>query len=543
MENNNQTNGRHPEIVVVSQLVQDIRLHGGDRREELARSLGLLRGGLREKNLLPNEEKITGKFSPMGYKADEAVLVVDVHGLEGSDKHNRLDHHIFHPFPLPFKAPPGQMMSNSASGELGRIIQEYCADVTIEDGGNTQNMALNLCLASFCDAYRDRYHVTILSSSDPFKRLSPELQEQLRAKHSFHPIDNLPDRLAIQAPCREGAKMSQISLTSLPLRTEEYLAPMLKAREEMRQVFRNGTLFLASDPLIGFVKSQARAERWYTIMINASTAYRTFVANTAFGVDAILPMNQEEAGDVARVLAQQGKDKELHDIQSVNFPSPFTTEGGSVHESSLRELDDVLKKLSIYNPRHAPSSGRFAFNYPITFGDEGGLLVGSTENRDIVCFTSIVHPDKMSPLLEKYASTDRVKKDGLHIVGAGDSAASIVALCNACCPTVFILSHMEGRERDNANLLHYASTVFVSALSRIAGAFLTRTEKTYWDNIDMSKFDALLQEVGKESLTVARQMVKSGGAYRTGTLKPWGINTVLWKLGEIARQDVDEQSS
>src|SRR5207302_159836 len=108
-------------------------------------------------------------------------------------------------------------------------------------------------------------------------------------------------------------------------------------------------------------------------------------------------------------------------------------------------------------------------------------------------------------------------------VGAGDAVATIVTLFNAVHPRLFLNRHMEGREPKDRALGELTSTIFVNVLGRIAGNFLLRTNRTHWSSIGSKAFPRMLDEVAKESLVVARTMVKVLHAPALGEVKKWGI--------------------
>ena len=156
-----------------------------------------------------------------------------------------------------------------------------------------------------------------------------------------------------------------------------------------------------SNPFLDEGKRFGNPKQKYHHLNNASTTFRSLVANMSYGTDVILPMNSKEAADVARVFEQRGADIEMYKVKRPPFPSPLSTNGVDVNPDDLRELDDALWRLRQYNYLRL-GIGRTSFNYPITFGEEGGLVVGTGENNSIACFTSSVDPDKEAQLLEEF---------------------------------------------------------------------------------------------------------------------------------------------
>lgn len=526
-----------PELLIVSQAVQDIKFGGGSRRAELTRTIGRLRAGLQKKAYIPgnklNAEWRSHRLTP------EGNLELDIYGgmLQGSDLQSGLNVHVFHEIPLDLKE---SVESGTPLPELGELLRSKCNDVTVDLGGNPQNMALNLGLLLLSERFADRFRVNILTSSDPFRYLRADIRQRIeplldRGGITYHLLPEVSDRISIQMPWEDGSEGGDFSLTTEPVETGRVLDVMNGTQQEIRALFKSARGFVSSDPLFDQIGKYGDPHNRFFYMNNASTAFRSMVANIAYGKDVLLPMNMKEAVDVARVFEQRGAEREAHEIKKLPFPSPIAANGHDVDQHALKDLDHALWLMRQYNPPH-PGFGGISFNYPITFGAEGGLVVGSGDHQHLVCFTSSVHSDREKTLLQNYGdSSETMWSDNPLDMGAGDASATIVALFNTINPAEFILPHMQGRESSRAELMQAATTIFVSAASRIVGAFLIRTKRTHWANIDLARFGDLLDEVGKHALAFARNVVRPATEpYCVGTLEPWGIHAVTWHLGSVA---------
>src|SRR6266850_1052499 len=160
-----------PHILLVSQKVKDIKVPpNGD----LERRMGSLRAWLHRHSFIPGD-KVPATLTPQSI--EHGVLVADISGkLLSSDLDtNAL---IRQRFPL---------FLTDYSGPLE--IESVFSKVTgtrVDDGGNIQNMIVNVAIAmaglaprlqEFCGDRTPR--ITVASSSDPFSSLSPDLSVAL----------------------------------------------------------------------------------------------------------------------------------------------------------------------------------------------------------------------------------------------------------------------------------------------------------------------------------------------------------------------------
>jgi hypothetical protein len=526
--------GHNGHIVIASQIVRDVKVGGGKTRERLGLEIGKMRTGFREKNYIPGD-KLNCQFRPLQMEGDR--LVVEIYGgmLRGSDADDSLDPHFHQKFSFDLHTPVTPEQMNKLS--LEDLLVQHCSDVTVDDGGNAQNMAMNLCLAGI-SSLRDRLKLTVFSTSDPLKRMPDAIREAAEPMLRYHKIASVPDRIAIHLPWQyEDGRKGTFGLTTEPVDISTALSEMIRSNKELMNILKTADCFVTCDPSYVVLSHYGRAGR-FTTMVNTATKWRTAVAHSAYQTAIVLPMNHKEAADVAHVIRHVGAEEELHKIKRIPFPSPLQPNGAQIHAEHLRHLDELLLELTRYNPTHHRPNGLVAFNYPITFEEHGGLVVGTRDRRSVVAYTSTPDERAEKNLLSEFGDRDQIHEGDIETMGAGDAAASIIALFNAVDPQEFIRPILEGRETGNHLLHQMTQTIFVSALSRIVGSFLIHTKKTHLANVKLSMFGELFNRVAKESLDVARNIVQTPNEEHIQDLPSFGIKAVIWTMGNVVNPDV-----
>lgn len=487
---NYQSNGQAEHIIFVNQIVRDYKIPPS---EALKLEIGKLSDAYKRHQFIPSN-KLTAKLHIKSLKNGIALCEI-------SNFAKRLDFLIRHPFPLGIETLRG---TKDAANVFAQV-----PGVEIDNGGNIQNMAVNLALLLLSPVFRDfiqknanGLRLSIVSTSDPFIGFPKELEEAIDSFCTVYQM-NLPDRIAYHLPYDDpDGQSGTFIISSAPLRTNDALRDLIEHNPELRNDIKNPTCFVASDPIDDVISSYVRPP--YAYIINASTAFRGLVATTSFGHDVVLPMNNGEAADVCRLLLQRGQDLELDEILRPPFESPFTTAGDEIDLEFLRQLDESLNTLTIYNPLHR-NLRRQAFTCPITFGADGGLVVG-TGQLNFACYTTT--PYKENVILQKYGHEKEIEWNKIFEAGAGDSVATIIALFNTITPHIFLEPHLKGRESKDQVLKDLAATIFVSCLGRIAGTFLVHNKKTIWSNIRSDKFYELFDDAAVHALLIARKMVR-----------------------------------
>ena len=498
-----------PHILLVSQKVKDIKL---PFHPELARQMAELRRLLRERSFIPGD-KVPATLIPLRIKPDGVVVAT----LKGQ---------IFSRFPSS-RVVIEQEFKLFPSGYDGPLDVESifasAPGARLDCGGNVQNMIVNLALAVLHasePAEGRRLRMTIASSSDPFEGMPDALAASLREKCEIFRLD-IPDRVAIHVPWAEDDQAGTLAITSEPERTDKSLERLIVEHDAFRKAFRGATAFVSTDPIYDQLRAHARPP--FSTVINASTAFRALVASESYSRAVLLPMNNEEAGDVCKLLLQRGLEQELAQVARPPFPSPLNTSGEEIDAEALAELNNSLGLFMTYVPLRHPS-----LTCPITFGANGGLIIGAGQET-LACFTSTPSSAGEKHLLEQFGDPGSIVTDRKFEAGAGDAAASIVAFFNTVDPRLFVRRPMEGREKEDRLLSELATAIFVCSLSRIAGNFVIRTSQTNWSNIDKRAFSRLLSDVASEALQLARSMVKKVHGPVLGELKKWGIKVVVWK--------------
>lgn len=507
---------RTPHILFVSQKVVDIKtpldLH------QLAQVIGDLREYLHRYAFIPGD-KFTGELTIVKI-TEQGDVVCELAGSSlGSTPESHVQPAIRLTLPL-----------GLVDFEGDREVQPVFAAVprtSIDDGGNIQNMLLNTLVLT--DALSVEHHqfdstnlmMTTASTSDPFQRLNRATANRFRERVSIYPLPPLPDRFAILLPYEHSGDRGTLAITSEPKVTCSSLLALLDGNAQFAKAFRSATCLVSADPFFEILPNHALAP--YVYVMNASTAFRAMVAVTAYGTNALLPMNDGEAGEVCKLMLSRARGTELTQTETPHFPPPLTIKGNTIDAEMLEILDSSIDKLSRYNPffRHAEG---ISFASPISFGREGGLIIGMNQEA-IACFTSIPSEEGERHLFDEYQFP---MSDHVQETGAGDSVAAVVALFNTVSPEVIIAPYLEGREKTHRQLRHLASTVFVSCLSRIVGNLLIRTSRTNLTHIDTGTLGRLIEDAAKESVDLARRSVRRLPNPEFGIIEKWGIRVAMW---------------
>ncbi|MBS1791654.1 MAG: hypothetical protein JST85_28350 [Acidobacteria bacterium] len=512
-------------IVLVNQKVIDLRLKSnGLLEDEVCR---LFRG--LQKYLYIPSNKVTAKLDAL--RIEDGVVQCTI-----SDLTRELDINIHHSFTLGVIGYAGEMDAMSVFSKV--------EGAEISDGGNIQNTTVNLAWAFLCGPLRDRLEsqgislrLTVVSSSDPFATFPFAQAEAMRNLFEVQIFD-LPDRSGIHLPWVDEGENGTLSINTMALSTGEALEKLLNNNKQFAKAFKDGTCFVSADPI--YSQLARFAQPGYTYIINASTAFRSEVAVVSYDRSVILPMNEGEAGDVCRLLLQRHSGEELNKIRRPPFTSPLATNGREIDLDGLRQLDRSLDILKTYIPSHR-TLNRQSFVCPISFGAQGGLVIGSGSQGEIACFTST--PAKTDRLFEEFCDPDSIDRSRIYEMGAGDAVATIITLFNEIEPRIFIEPFFEGREGENRILIELASTIFVSGLGRVVGNFLIHTRQTNWSCIKPAMFLRLLEEMAQESLNTARTMVNKLHAPAIGEMSQCGIQVVAWRPGQVAYPERDQNLS
>ena len=519
---------RRPRLLAISQKVQDVKLPDRDPAETLSRLMGKLRAWLHARLCIP-ADKVTATLTPLFVDKD-GVLHVELTGPSLCAEEGILPS-------LKIALPLNLLGYN---GPLERIDQVLHAmnGTTIDDGGNVQNMAVNLALMlhALAPAFPEQFgpemfRLTIASSSPPFEKLPPALAAALSHFTDVYKLD-MPDRCSIQSPYISDQKRGTFCIASEALETSDAVRNAIRANAAFAESFRQATCFVAADPIYPIVSEYGVPP--YATIINASTALRSLVALASYGRTVLLPMNEGEAADVCRLLLGRAQGLELNTIKPPPFPAPFNTQGNAIDPEALAALDGSLDLFSRYCPPYRPFEGQ-GFVCPITFGHEGGVLVGSGAHS-LACFTSVPAPEGEAELRNTYGDPAQMV-DRKCEVGAGDSVAAVIALFNTVDPSFIIRRYLEGLEKTEPQLIELASLLFVSFMSRIVGSFLLRTTKTYLANIPAENVPKLIEDTAREALALARRMFKKLSSPAMGTSERFGIRAAIWRPGRVAHPE------
>ncbi|MFA6038891.1 MAG: hypothetical protein WCV62_05155 [Candidatus Peribacteraceae bacterium] len=500
-------------------MVKDIKVPTGN--PELEQAMGKLLRGVKKHKFVPGN-KISAELQPREVNA-EGVLVAD---LAGGKLNSDLDVRITQSFPLHLEGYEGPMDIES--------IFSRVEGARIDDGGNVQNQVVDMALVvafsniqQLLDDVHKRLVLTVASSGDPFDKLPLHLKNRVKGVVDVHTLD-LPGRVAVQVPWVDGAEHGTLGITSEARESKAAVEKLIQECDEFRKAFHVATCFATTDSL--FEQLEKFAEPDYCYIINASTAFRTRVAEQSYKRAVLLPMNEGEAADVCRVLLLRATDEEQ---ERPPFPSPFKPNGYEVDTEALRQLDVSLDVFRTYLPFDRQIK-RGSFAAPISFGPKGGLIVG-VGHEDLACFTTIPNPDGETRILKDYCEPSDVVMGREFEMGAGDAVASMVTLFQAIDPQLYIKPFMEEGEGNNRQFINLVSTIFLSVLSRIVGNLAVRNRQTNLSNVRPDAFTSIFEDVAQESITLARtQSNMMGEKHVSGTIPRWGISALSWRVGQIA---------
>jgi len=513
------TKFRKPHMLFVSQEVIDIKIP--IEIPELAKNIGDLREYLQVHSLIPGD-KFTGNLAPIEIDK-QGNLRCELSGGSLDSRTPSLQTVIQHILPLKL---------NSYDGEWNlQDIFSTIEGISIKHGGKIHNMLLNTLILiealslNYPIFNNDNLLITTATSGDPFDKLNPKICSIFRDRVDTHHL-SMPDRSAVHLPYEYSDRRGVMAITSEPMQTSEFLHKLIADSERFARTFRSATCFVSSDPFFQMLPSHALAP--YAYVINSSPALRALVAVSAYGTNALLPMNQGEAREVCKLMLSRARGTELDQTETPRFPSPLTIKEDAIDPTSLGILDSSIDMFSRYNPFFQRAEG-FSFACPISFGPEGGLIIGMNKGP-IACFTSTLSKQGEKRLFDEYSFP---VSEEIHKTGAGDSVAAVVALFNTVSPEVLIVPYLEGKETHNRDLKHLASTIFVSCLSRILGNLQIRTAKTNLTHLKIESLVSLIEDVAKESVAHARKNLKLLSDSVFGVIEKWDIKVALWILSRL----------
>lgn len=515
-------------IVLISQKVKDIKTPAS--LTTVAETVGNLRKFLHRFAFIPGD-KFTGSLTPIRLEPS-GVLVAELAGSSlSSDSFPCVHPNVTLNLDL-------GIVSYTGPTDVESVFRAV-PGLTVDDGGNIQNMLLDMVvlLGGLAEhQFPNLPSLVVASSSDPFEQCDRGIAVEFDHFVKHFKLD-LEDRYSIQMPWTgEDGCSGTLAITSEPKRSHVALVGLLSEAAVFRQLFRQANCFVSSDPLFELIQQYGQPP--FAYVINASTAFRSLVAVSSYGTHALLPMNQGEASQVCKLLLQRGQGTDLDQTETPRFPSPFSLVESEVDRDALKILDQTLDKFTRYNLLHRAPNG-MAFVCPISFGAEGGLIVG-IDNQSIACFTSVPNEEGRAAIASSFCDIEK-PIDGIYFeVGAGDSVAAVITLFNTVDPGCLIDAIASERARRHRSLMSLARTIFVSVLSRVVGELLLRTQKTYLANVSRRSVGLLLREVAEKSLGAAERVVKHLPSEGYTEIEEWGIQVVVWQLGQIAYPGEDK---
>jgi hypothetical protein len=505
---------RTPHMLFLSHKVVDIKTPIDI--PELARPIGLLREYLQAHSFIPGD-KFTGEVRPVEIDRSGNLICELVGSSLGSNSPSVVPA-IKLILPLGLTDFSGRMTIES--------IFHAIKNTSFDDGGNIQNMLLDTLMIIEALSHdhpefnNDNLIITAASSSDPFEKIDNDLAKLFQKRIDLHRI-GIKDRVAIHVPYDHSGGRGIMAITSEPTQLYEPIQKLHKENERFARAFGSATCIISSDPLFQLLPIFAFPP--YAYIVNASTAFRGLVALNAYGHNALLPMNQKEAGEVCKLMLSRARGTELNQTETPRFPSPLTINEDRIDPDCLSTLDNSIDMFARHNPFFQREEG-LSFACPISFGDEGGLIIGLNKGT-IACFSSIPSPNGEQRLFEEYSFP---KTEGIQETGAGDSVAAISALFNTVNPEMIIEPFLQGKEREHSELKHLAATIFVSCLGRIIGNILIRTPKTNLADIPIESLRSVIKSVAEESAKLAIKKLRMLPDPTFGVIDKWDIKVAMW---------------
>lgn len=520
LENENMSKAH---FMLIGQKVRDFKVPHNDR---LAAAMGELRSLLQESFSIPGD-KVPAALNPKLIDGDTLYATLD--GPFLSRKSTLTTICMQQAFPMRFK-------NTTVDIDSLPDVMSAVRGIRIDDGGNINNMLINLIhairsLAGHNAMRSIDVQITMACSSDPFARFNRREANAYKRSCDFYQL-NMDDRYAVQVPWENAVSNGHLTIASEPSRTVEPLIEALEVDDALRSRFESANCFITADPIYEALQ-QYKPSPPYTNVINASTAFRALVASESYKRSVLLPMNDGEAEDVSKLILHRAHEQELKEVRNVPFYSPVSPDGERIDFEALCLLDQSIVLLEQYIP---PTPG--SFTCPITFGAEGGLIVGAGA-ESIACFSTVPNRLGEKRMLAQFLTKKQICPTKEE-VGAGDAVATLVSIFNTISPRLFTAQFFKGQEEEKRFLCEIADAVFVSLLCRLAGNVLIRTKRTNWGHLSKAAMVSMVDAAAKEAVSIARGAARRMHDPVLAECERWGIKIVAWKLGQVNRPAIPD---
>jgi hypothetical protein len=504
----------------IAQVVKDIHVPATAALGTVASKIGDLWALLvRQRLISEKKEKVSCDLAVRSVNAINGVVDFELSGGVLGPADSNLQQKIGLPLPLGLRGYEGK----NDTLEVFKAIP----GTTVENGGNVLNMLINTvvvstALAEDCPEFKGtNLRLTMASSSDPFFGIDSAKASMFRGRVEVYPLP-MEDRLAVLLPRYYHSHEGVLDITSLPTKSEVALNKLLDGNASFEGAFRATTTFVSAEPLFDLLATHALVP--YTNLINASTAFRPSVADRAYGTAAVLPMNDQEVAEVCKLLLCHAG-SELNETEAPPFPSPLDIALNGIDEPALESLNESLRLFARYILPHAHPSGRLSLPYPISFGRDGGLVVG-VNGAMVACFTSILPELQERQFFSEYKLE---YEEDLHETGAGDAVATLIAVFNTVSPDVVVAPFLLGEEKNRIDFIQLAGTIFVAVSSRLIGNILVRSNHTNLAGVDVDALARVFRDAAQEAVLAARRVFKDLPMKPSfTTIEKWGIRCLVW---------------
>lgn len=435
------------------------------------------------------------------------------------------------PLPQSFRGFSAKSL-HDALNRLGRV----------DPGGNVPNMVRNSIHLQRCGLMPENYNMKLFTTDEPvfmewLEKLEPAVRERITTTRL-----NIESRTALHLPyLGENGKIETMGLVS----------PMLSTKSDVEaymSVLAGCNHALVSECLEANLKTED-LRRNYQEFQNPSSAFREQCAGGSYemmvkGAHNIpfVSLNNtemvrhldsiERRRDLVSRGSSGGNTADGEEPQIKRKLASFSVPFDANREINGPTVDDATESFVRYFNCITPSrKGNLYFPLSVTCKADGGYTVACTESgQKIVIFSSVPTKSGNDRMLELIGENNDISADKMRTMGAGDSVASVLSAVHLW-DTKEMLGRLRNKDRHptDPKFLESASIVFVSLLTRYAGAILVHSDRCDWSSVPEESFRAIIAKTAQKSLDIAADNWREEGLVVTRDPE-WDIDIAMWKL-------------
>jgi hypothetical protein len=479
----------------------------------------------------PKQEKVAASMRLLNTQIGDKLGLVLRLGAEGDEYLKEMK------IPLP-QSYRGKGINENASDAI-RLHEALMHISRVDPGGNVPNMIRNIVHAMRAKVMPTNVEVRLFSTYEPvfnewMEGVPEDVRERIHLKY-------------LEVDSRKALHMKYPNDMTQSKGTLGLVTPMHSTLSEMGKHFpklAECNHALVSESLTPLAKNnQDRAT--YTEFQNPSSAFRDQCAIETYnnrlnqGENPIISMNDEEMVKFIEALerreAVQGKRANSSGLpeeeEVLTFAKPFD-ENGQLHEQTTSEVTASFRRyFSVVHPKAAKN---MRFPVSVSCGREGGYHVAIDPNgKKYAIFSSIPDettegPAKMIKLLGDPEKKINLAKE--QTMGAGDSVATILSMAHIWDVQKYMESFRTKDQTMDERFITTASMIFISLISRYAGAMLFHSDKCDWSDIPEDKFPKILEETAKRAMKLAEGTWKNTAKPTMAFEPDWNIRVALWEM-------------